>query len=206
MKDRLEKKLRVKIVGDFMDLGYGSIFSTGKEIKSHADMSGMKFRTPPGAATIARFKVFGTNPVSIPFSDVPLALTQGTVDGLMTTHETVRSAKLWDSGVKFAYNDQQAFLQYVPMVSRVQWDKLTPAVRDIITNTWAETVGPARSFAKKRQADAQVEGAKNGIKTIEASAPDLAAMRAKLLSQQDAIVKQLSMDPDFVARVAAALK
>lgn len=206
LKDRLEKKLRVKIVGDFMDLGYGSIFSTGKEIKSHADMKGMKFRTPPGAATVARFKIFGTNPVSIPFGDVPLALTQGTVDGLMTTHESSRSAKLWDSGVKFAYNDQQAFLQYVPMVSSIQWDKLTPAVRDVITNTWAETVGPARKFAEKRQADAQAEGAKNGVKTVEAAPADLAAMRTKLLGQQDAIVKQLAMDPEFVSRVAAALK
>ncbi|NNE83101.1 MAG: TRAP transporter substrate-binding protein DctP [Alphaproteobacteria bacterium] len=206
MKDRLEKKLRVKIVGDFMDLGYGTIFTTDKEIKSHADMAGMKFRTPPGAATVARYKVFGTNPVSIPFGDVPLALTQGTVDGLMTTHESSRSAKLWDSGVKFAYNDQQAFLQYVPMVSRVQWDKLTPAVRDIITNTWAETVGPARKLAEKRQADAQAEGTKNGVTTIEASPADLAAMRTKLLAAQDDIVKQLDMDPEFVARVAAALK
>ncbi len=205
LKDRLEKKLRVKIVGNFMDLGYGSIFSTGKEITSHADMKGMKFRTPPGAATVARFKVFETNPVSIPFGDVPLALTQGTVDGLMTTHESSRSAKLWDSGVKFAFNDRQAFLQYVPMVSRVQWDKLTPEVRDIITNTWAETVGPARKFAEKRQAEAQAEGAKNGVKTVEASSADLAAMRAKLLGQQNAIVKQLSMDPEFVKRVAAAL-
>jgi len=137
---------------------------------------------------------------------VPLALTQGTVDGLMTTHESSRSAKLWDSGVSFAYNDQQAFLQYVPMVSRAQWDKLTPEVRDIITATWAETVGPARKFAEKRQAEAQAEGAKNGVKTIEASPADLAAMRTKLLGQQDAIVKQLSMDPEFVSRVAAALK
>ena len=206
MKDRLEKKLRVKIVGDFMDLGYGSIFSTGKPINSHADLKGLKFRTPPGAATVARFKIFGTNPASIPFGDVPLALTQGTVDGLMTTHESSRSAKLWDSGVKFAYNDQQAFLQYVPMVSRVQWDKLTPAVRDIIINTWAETVGPARKPAEKRQADAQAEGTKHGVITVQASPADLAAMRTKLLNAQDDIVKQLAIDPDFVKRVAAALK
>lgn len=92
------------------------------------------------------------------------------------------------------------------MVSRTQWDKLSPAVRDIITNTWAETVGPARKFAEKRQAEAQAEGAKNGVKSVQASPADLAAMRSKLLGQQDAIVKQLDMDPEFVSRVAAALK
>ncbi len=206
LKDRLEKKLRVKIVGNFMDLGYGSIFSTGTPINSHADLKGLKMRTPPGAATVVRFKIFETNPVSIPFGDVPLALTQGTVDGLMTTHESLRSAKLWDAGVKYAYNDQQAFLQYVPMVSRVQWDKLSPEVKNIITSTWAETVGPARKLAEKRQAEAQAEGAKNGVKTIEASPADLAAMRAKLMSEQDSIVDQLKMDAEFVKRVAAALK
>lgn len=205
LRERLEDKMRVKIIGGFLDLGYGTIFTTSKPITTHADLQGLKLRTPPGAAYLARYKTFETNPVSIPFGDVPLALTQGTVDGLMTTHESLRSAKLWDSGVKFSFDDQQGFLQYVPMVSGVVWEKLSGDVQKIIIDTWAEAVGPARVFAEQRQAQAKEEAGRNGVKNTQASPADLEAMRNKLLAAQPDVVKELKMDPGFVERVQDAL-
>lgn len=205
LRKRLEDKMRVKIIGGFLDLGYGTIFTTSKKINSHADLSGLKLRTPPGAAYLARYKTFETNPVSIPFGDVPLALTQGTVDGLMTTHESLRSAKLWDSGVKFSFDDQQGFLQYVPMVSNVVWNKLDADVQKIIVDTWAESVGPARTFAEQRQAQAKEEAGKNGVVNVQAGAGDLKAMREKLMAAQPQVVEDLKMDPAFVERVQKAL-
>ena len=205
LRKRLEDKMKVKIIGGFLDLGYGTIFTTGKQITKHADLTGLKLRTPPGAAYLARYKTFGTNPVSIPFGDVPLALTQGTVDGLMTTHESLRSAKLWDSGVKYSFDDQQGFLQYVPMVSGVVWNKLDGDVQKIIIDTWAESVGPARKFAEARQNQAKEEAGKNGVTNIQAGPADLAAMRDKLMAAQPDVVKDLKMDPAFVESVQKAL-
>lgn len=205
LRKRLEDKMKVKIIGGFLDLGYGTIFTTKKQIQKHADLAGMKLRTPPGAAYLARYKTFGTNPVSIPFGDVPLALTQGTVDGLMTTHESLRSAKLWDSGVKYSFDDQQGFLQYVPMVSGVVWKKLDSGVQKIIVDTWAESVGPARVFAEKRQSDAKDQAGQNGVTNVQASPADLAAMRTKLMAAQPDVIKDLKMDPAFVERVQKAL-
>src|SRR3546814_10705790 len=34
----LEAKLKVKVIGDLLDLGYGSIFSKDKPIRTHADL------------------------------------------------------------------------------------------------------------------------------------------------------------------------
>lgn len=205
LRRRIEKKMKVVVMGGFLDLGYGTIFTTRKQIKTHADMVGLKMRTPPGAAYVARYKTFGTFPVSIPFGDVPLALTQGTVDGLMTTHESLRSAKLWDSGVKYSFDDQQGFLQYVPMVSGVAWKKLDPEIRKIISDTWAESVGPARIFAEKRQQQAKEEAGRNGVVNSQASPADLASARAKLIGAQAQVVKDLGMDAAFVKQVADAL-
>ncbi len=205
LRKRLEDKMKVKIIGGFLDLGYGTIFTTGKQIQKHADLDGLKLRTPPGAAYLARYKTFGTNPVSIPFGDVPLALTQGTVDGLMTTHESLRSAKLWDSGVKYSFDDQQGFLQYVPMVSNVVWNKLDAGTQKIIVDTWAESVGPARVFAEARQNQAKEEAGKNGVTNVTAAAGDLSAMRDKLMAAQPDVIKDLKMDAAFVERVQKAL-
>ena len=205
LRSRLEKKMRVKVIGKFLDLGYGTIFTTEKRILDHSDLVGLKLRTPPGAAYIARYKAFRTNPVSIPFGDVPLALAQNTVDGLMSTHESIRSAKLWDSGLKYSYDDRQGFLSYVPMVSGVVWKELEADVRTIIVDTWAEVVGPAREFAEARQAEAREVAAQNGMVNTQATPESLSAMRRELIEAQPAVVEELGMDPDFVERVANAL-
>ena len=206
LRERLESKMRVKVIGKFLDLGYGTIFTTEQRIETHSDLTGLKLRTPPGAAYLARYKAFGTNPVSIPFGDVPLALTQGTVDGLMTTHESLRSAKLWDAGVRFSFDDRQGFLSYVPMISGLFWEKLGAGVRQVILDTWEESVIPARKLAERRQAQAKEEAGRHGVTNTRASAADLKAMREKLLAAQPGVVERLGMDPAFVRRVAEALE
>ena len=57
----------------------------------------------------------------------------------------------------------------------------------------------------ERQDSARVEGAANGIKTIEATAEDLAAMRETLLADQDALVDELRIDPIIVELAQATL-
>ncbi len=56
---RLEKKLNVKVIGRWFDLGFGEMFFIKKKVKSHADLKGLKMRAPGGAANLARYKGFG---------------------------------------------------------------------------------------------------------------------------------------------------
>ena len=201
---KYEAKLGVKVIGRSMDLGYVNLYGT-QPINSHADVVGKKVRIPGGAAAGARFKVMGANPVLVPWPDVPLALTQGTVDAVITTYESIRSAKLWDSGLKSAYEDKQTLYQYVPMVSGPFWKKLSPDLQKLITGTWEESIDEIRALAAKRQKDAREEAEKHGIVVVEGKPADLAKMREKLLAEQDQIAKDIGMDPEFVARAKAAL-
>ena len=81
----------------------------------------------------------------------PTEQTRGLVDGLLTTHESVRSAKLWDSGLKFAYDDNQAFFQYIPTMSKEKWDSLKPEHQKMIVESWAEMIPGTRKLAEDRQ-------------------------------------------------------
>lgn len=202
----IEKKLRVKVIGDYFDLGYGSVFTTEKQLNTPEDMSGMKMRVPGGAANVQRYKVFGANPVSIPFSDVPQALQLGTVDGIWSTQESVRSAKLWESGIKYAFEDRQAYLQYVPMVSLKKWESYPENIQSLITDTWKDMIADVRSVAQERQLAARNIGAENGVLTIDPKPEDLAKMREKLLAVQPEIIEALGIDEDFVAQVTADLE
>ena len=205
LNDEIEKKLRVKVVGPYLDLGFGSIFTTKTEVEKIADLAGLKLRVPGSVGGKKRYDLADATAVAIPFADVPLALAQGTVDGLMTTHETIRSAKLWESGLKYAFDDQQVFLQYLPMIGRPAWDKMDAETRQLIVNTWADTIGDARALAAQRQAEARAEGIKNGIRAATGTPADLKQFREKLMRGQDDIIKETGIDPGFVREVAAAL-
>jgi len=206
LNERIEKKLRVKVIGRWFDLGYGTVFTNSKPLNTPADMEGMKMRVPGGAANVQRYKTFGANPVSIPFPDVPQALQRGTVDGIWSTQESVRSAKLWESGIKHAFEDRQAYLQYVPMISLKAWEGYSKDIQQLITDTWEDMIDDVRKVAMERQLAAREIGAENGVTTVDPKPEDLAAMREKLLEGQADVVKELGIDADFVATVAAELE
>lgn len=205
LNDLIEKKLRVKVIGRWFDLGYGTVFTTDKQLNTPEDMEGMKMRVPGGAANMQRYSTFGSNPVSIPFSDVPQALQRGTVDGIWSTQESVRSAKLWESGISYAFEDRQAYLQYVPMVSLAAWNKYPEDIQNLILDTWEDMIDDVRSVAMERQLAARKIGAENGVTTVDPAAEDLARMREKLLAGQPEVVKELGISPEFVSLVEAEL-
>lgn len=201
----IEKKIRVKVIGRWLDLGYGTIYTTKKKIEKTSDLEGMKMRVPGGAATVYRYKVFGANPVNISFSDVPQALQRGTVDGLMTNQEAARSAKMWESGLKWGFYDHQAFYQYVPVISLKAWNNYPKDIQNIITSSWEESIDQMRKLVAKRQLMARKELIANGVTTIIAQPEDLAQMYQKLMKAQPDIVENLGIDKDFVKEVKAEL-
>jgi C4-dicarboxylate-binding protein DctP len=205
VEQKLEQKLGVKIIGRWCDLGSGQTYFINKPVKSYTDMANLKIRTPGGAANAARYEVLGANPVKIAWPDVPQALQRGTVDGLFTTFESVRSAKLWDSGIKHAYVNNQTFIQYVPMVNNKAWASYPKEIQDLIVNVWEEKIDAWRARAEERQVSARVDAEKNGILVVDAGKEDLDASRAKLMAKQDDLIKELKIDPEVVKLIAAAL-
>lgn len=206
LAEKYEKKLGVKVIGKWLDLGFQHTHSTSKPIKVHTDLKGMKIRIPGGAANIARYEALDANAIKIAWPDVPQALQRGTVDGLATTFESIRSAKLWDSGLKNSYMSQHSFSQYLPSISGKSWAKYPKDIQDLITSTWAAKIDSLRERARKRQAEALEAAKQNGVNVVAPSADDLAAARKKLMAKQDELIKELKIDPALVKQVAEVLK
>ena len=68
---------------------------------------------------------------------MPLALIQGTFDGFVSTDESCNSAKLWEAGVKYSYADHQFMGQYIPMISKAFWGKLSADQQKMMKDLWA---------------------------------------------------------------------
>jgi C4-dicarboxylate-binding protein DctP len=203
---KLEAKTRSHVLGDWLVLGGTSWFSVGKEITTQDDLSGLKVRVPGSTPLIAMAEGMGATVVSIPFSDLPLALSQGTVDGFLSAPDSVVSGKFWDAGVKYAFSDSAFYAAYVPLVSDAFWNKLTPELQAAITGAWRDTIGDARAAAGQAEMEAYDRLEQNGINVNYSSPEDSAKWRARLTEGQPSLVEKMQMDPAFIETVKAEIE
>jgi C4-dicarboxylate-binding protein DctP len=137
---------------------------------------------------------------------VPLALSQNTVDGLVTTHESANTAKLWDAGVRHAFEDFQTFNQYIPMVSQTLWNKLNPQERETLTRIWEETVDKERGEAAEAQREARDILLRNNISIKTATQQEATEARRRLMATQDQVVAEIGIDRELVAGVLREIR
>jgi TRAP-type C4-dicarboxylate transport system substrate-binding protein len=145
----------------------------------------------------------GAIPNTTPLPNVPLALSQGTFDGLITSHETVASGQFWESGIRHALEDHQFVGEYIPIVSLAFWQKLPPDLRETFTEHWRTNIAAYRSSMATAQLRARELAQAHGITIVTPSAGELSAKRQAMLAQQDHVAMLSKISPDMVAAVVA---
>ncbi len=80
LADQVFEKTGVQCIG-WAENGLRCFTSTNKQIKSPADIKGMKIRTQQNPVTMAMVEALGGSPQPIAFAELYTALSQGAVDG-----------------------------------------------------------------------------------------------------------------------------
>lgn len=202
----IEDRIGVKVIGRWIDLGHAHLFSLDQKIRSRADIAGMRIRVAGGIANEMRIQALGAKPITIPWPDLPEKLSLGVVDGVLTTHETIASARLWEYGIRNAFEDRQYFPQYVPLISRRFWDRLPPDLQEMIAETWEANVDDARRAAAEAQAVARRTLLENGVEMVVPDPESLTAWRKTLLAEQEKIVDALGIRKDILALALETLR
>ncbi len=201
INQELEAKLKSRVLGPWIDLGYQNWYSTKTPLDSFAALKGLKIRSPGGAAISWRIKFAGGIANTTAWPNVPLALSQGTFDAFVSTDESCNSAKLWEAGVKYSYADHQFMGQYIPMMSKAFTAKLQPAQLKMMTDIWAANIADYRKNAATSQANARGILEKNGVKFHDPSADESAAIRKGMMGDIDALIKDAKLSPEIVGLV-----
>jgi TRAP-type transport system periplasmic protein len=107
-----------------------------KELKSAADMKGLKWRAyNPATSKIAQ--AVGATPLSIQAAELSQALATGVVDSFMSSGATGVDSKVWESLSHFHTVD--AWLpKNMLVVNRKEFDKLDKATQDLVAKLSAE--------------------------------------------------------------------
>lgn len=193
----VEGKLHLHVVGGWLDLGYEAWYSTSKPLNGFDDLKGMKIRNSGGASKAWRTEFFGAIPNMTPWPSVALALTQGTFDGVITTHETIASGSMWEAGVRHVLEDHQAFNAYVPLLAGGFWQGLPPALQDLISKTWSENLGTYRARMATAQDTARKTLLQHGLSFTVPDAQAVGEIRTRMLAQQDNLVQQWRITPEI---------
>lgn len=203
---QLEEKLGVKVLGPWLDLGYQNVYSTSKPLNDFSDMAGMKIRNSGGAGQFARAKFFNAQPNMTAWPDVPLALSQGTFDALSSTNESLASAKLWESGIKFGFEDHSFMGEYIPLISEAFWKKLPPDLQKLVVELWRDNIGTYRKNMEDAQKEARQILVQHGVKFVDPSADQLGEVRKKMLPLQDNIASELRITPSLVTQIMSEIR
>jgi TRAP-type C4-dicarboxylate transport system substrate-binding protein len=199
----IQQKLRSHVIGPYLDLGFQNWYSANKPVASLDDLKGMKIRNSGGAGQAWRARFLGAIPNTTAWPNVPLALSQGTFDGLVSSNESLVSAKLWDSGVKFALEDHQFTAEYIPLLSQAFWDKLSPDLQKMMTDVWIQNIPAYRANMAAAQTKARATLEEHGVKFTDPTPEQSAAARKRMMVEQDQLAKDIKVAPEMVKLIMA---
>ncbi len=205
ISESIETALSVKVIGRWIDLGHAHLFTVNTPVRRHEDIRGMKIRVAGGLGNALRIEALGGDPMIIAWPDLPPKLTQGVVEGVLTSFETVASAGLQNDGIRYAFADKQYFPQYVPMIRRAFWDRMPSDLRAVILRTWEQQVDGTRKAAAEAQMAARGTLSKNGVVITEPDPAELRKWRRTLMARQAEMARKMKIDPGLLDSVLTSV-
>lgn len=117
--------------------GWRNLTLNGKPIHKAEDLKGLKIRVPESPIWVEMIKSFNGSPSPIPFSEVYLALQQGTVDGQENPIPTIYSRKFYEVQDQLIMTKHMLQSQVVLMNSH-RWDSLSESEKRILKEAFQE--------------------------------------------------------------------
>jgi tripartite ATP-independent transporter DctP family solute receptor len=89
----IREKTNIRVL-TFLPLAFRQMFTVDKEVKTAADLKGLKMRVPESPIYVAAFKQFGAVPTPLAWGEVYAALQTGVAKGVENTPEAIQTASL----------------------------------------------------------------------------------------------------------------
>lgn len=131
--EKIFAKYGLKYLGanDVDTMAFTAIKKAGKNIKSPADMKGLPIRTP-GKWGGEAIKMWSGSPVTVPISDLSVAMDRGTVSVAYTGWVITDGFKLYETAPYVTFTDLQEMFQGLIMSDKA-WKKLDAEQQAAVT-------------------------------------------------------------------------
>jgi tripartite ATP-independent transporter DctP family solute receptor len=188
LKKQTEDKLGVKLLS-VMYLGRRQINLRGdKEVKTPADLAGVKLRMPGGDSWQFLGKALGASPLPMAFTEVYTALQTGAIDGQDNPLPTNRDSKFYEVTKQIVLTSHLVDQNYLAISKKV-FDKLAPDQQKKLVAAAEDASEYGRQNQLKLEAELEQFFRDKGLKVY---APDVDAFRAHV--QKEYLSSKFSKD------------
>ncbi len=141
-------------------------FYGNKEIKSPADLKGMKIRVQPGPTAVEMIRLMGGSPTPLAYGELYTALQQGVVDGAENNPTALTNARHGEVAKIYSL-DEHTMIPDVLIISTKSWNKLTPSEQKALKEAADESMMYHKKLWEESM-DKAIEKAKSsmGVKVV----------------------------------------
>ena len=160
----------------FYDSGSRSIYSPKKQIKTLADVKGMKIRVQQSDLWVALLEAMGANATPMPYGgEVYTALKTGLVDAAENNYPSYESSRHHEVA-KYYSKTEHSMAPEILLFSKRVWDTLSADDQKAIRQAAKESVPYMRKIWDDREA--------KSLATVKAGGFSLVTRSTRLLSRQ----------------------
>jgi TRAP-type transport system periplasmic protein len=124
--------------------GFRHMTNNKHPVNTPDDLKGLKMRTMENPIHIEAYRQFGILPTPMAFTEVFTALQQGTVDGQENPLSVITAAKL-EQVQKYLSLTGHVYSPALILMSKAQWDKLSPADKEAFAEAAKEAIKANRA-------------------------------------------------------------
>ncbi|MDN5004232.1 DctP family TRAP transporter solute-binding subunit [Bradyrhizobium sp. GCM10027634] len=148
----------------YWDNGFHMV-SSNRPLSKPEDFKGLKFRISGSKIADQYFRLMGSIPQIMAFSEVYQALQTGVVDGCENTASNYLTQKFYEvqKDITVSYH---AHLQYAVIVNSKFWSGLPPDIRTQLEKAMADATDYTNQIAHQENEDALAEIKKSGKTTL----------------------------------------
>ncbi|UHD46014.1 TRAP transporter substrate-binding protein [Aureimonas altamirensis] len=198
MAASLREKANLEVLA-FGELGVRVISNSKREVKSPADLSGLKLRTPSSPTRMMAFQTLGAVPTNLPLGEVYMGLRQGVIDGQENPLSVIK---------EFSLHEAQPYISltnhiYTPItlvMNGVAYDALSDTLKAQVKAAAEAGVEATRTLSDESDAKLVGEFREAGVTVTE---PDIAAFQTAAEPVRAQIAEIVS--PEFMDSVKGLL-
>ena len=184
----------------YWENGLRQTTNSKRAINSAADFKGLKIRTPEDAMTMAIFEALGASPSPLAFSELYLALQQGTFDGQENPISNIHANNFQDVQKYLAMTNHKYECKNM-IFSLTSWNKYPEDVQNLLKEA-AKTYGDEHRKAIFDSQETMLEELEEA--GMEVTYPDVEELKAATASVYDDFYAQNDWAEDLVKRIQAA--
>jgi tripartite ATP-independent transporter DctP family solute receptor len=179
-----------KVLGYLYSWGYRNVVTAKKEIKTVADLKGLKIRTIPTPVFVGAVNAMGASATPMNFGEVYTSLQSGVLDGFEHTATTTASFKFYEIARYYALT-QHLIDPTVVAFSLSEWKRLDDKEQTVVLEGAKLATDIARAMSPVRDAEGIAELQKRGM-TI--TRPDMTEARKSAAAFQQEMAAKLKAE------------